>query len=343
MTNHNKIKKPATMRDVAELAGVSQPTVSRVLNKKNTSISISEETRAKVLAAAEQLNYHPNVLARGLRTQKTQMIAVMIADIANNFYHRIVRAIQDIASEYQYDVMIANSDHVHQMEKQFLSAVSRRPVDGVIMVPIHLTHNDIDQFVKQTFTPVAVLGQQIQHPQIDVVYANDEYAIYSATRWLVEEQGYRTLGFVGVPENLPPGPRRFNGFERAMTDLQLPIHPQYITESDFTIDGGKRAAHQLMESGNLPDALIVLNDLMAIGVMLTLQDAGYCVPDDIAILGFDDIQESTIVRPMLTTIGQDPYDMGHNLGKLLFERIEDNSLPARRIESKLTLIKRDSA
>lgn len=331
------------MRDVAELAGVSQPTVSRVLNKKNTSISISDETRAKVLAAAEQLNYHPNVLARGLRTQQTQMIAVMIADISNNFYHRIVRAIQDVASEYQYDVMIANSDHVYQTEQQFLSAVSRRPVDGVIMIPIHLTYDDIDRFVRQTHTPVAVLGQHIQHPQVDVVYADDEYAIYLATKWLVEEQGYRKLGFVGVPEDLPPGPRRFHGYERAMSELKLPIHEEYIIESNFTIEGGKQAAHQLIKAGDLPDVLIVLNDLMAIGVILTLQDAGYCIPEDIAVLGFDDIQESTIVRPALTTIAQDPYDIGTNLGKLLFERIENNSIPARRIESRLTLVKRDSA
>ncbi len=343
MTNHKKPKKTATMRDVAELAGVSQPTVSRVLNKKKTSVSISEETRVKVLAAADELNYHPNMLARGLRTQKTQMIAIMIADISNNFYHPIVRAVQDIAREYQYDVMVANSDHVYQTEKQFLSAVSRRPVDGVIMVPIHMTYDDIDHFVKQTHTPVAVLGQHIDHPQVDVVYGDDESAMYSATRWLVESQGYKNLGFIGVPEDLPPGPRRFGGFERALTDLQLPINPQHIVMSDFTIEGGRNAARQLLNRGDLPDALFVLNDLMAIGAILTLQDAGYRIPEDIAVIGFDDIQEATIIRPALTTIAQKPYDIGYKLGKLLFERIENPSLPTRRVESLLELIKRDSA
>lgn len=343
MTINNNRKKPATMKDVAELAGVSQPTVSRVLNKKNTSISISDETRVKVLAAAEQLNYHPNVLARGLRTQQTQMIAVMVADISNNFYHRIARAVQDVASEYQYDVMIANSDHLYQLEKQFLSAVSRRPVDGVIAVPIHLTNNDIDQFVRQTHTPMAVLGQQIHHPQVDVVYGDDESAIYAVTNWLINQQHYQQIGFIGVPEDLPPGPRRFHGFERAMRDLNLPILEQHIVESDFTLEGGKRAVHQLINTGHLPDVLIVLNDLMAIGVILALQDAGYVVPDDVAVVGFDNIQESTIIRPSLTTIAQDPYDIGGHLSRLLFERIEDNTLPARRIETKLQLIQRNSA
>lgn len=343
MTSDSKINRPITMNDVAKLAGVSQPTVSRILSKKDTFHSISEETRAKVLAAAKELNYHPNVLAQSLRTAKTQMIALMIADISNNFYHRITRAIQDFADNEDYDVMITNSDHIYRSEKRFLSAVSRRPVDGVIMVPVHLTQEDIDTFSKQTQTPVVVLGQQISLPKMDVVYVDDEGAIYSATRWLVEEQHYQSVGYVGVTKDFPPGPRRYCGFERAMADLKMPINTDYIIESDFTIEGGKKVAHQLIQRGNLPKALVVINDLMAIGVLLTLQDAGYRVPEDIAVLGFDDIQEATLIRPALSTIAQNPYDMGQKLSKLLFERIEDPLLPARYVESPLTLIKRGSA
>jgi LacI family transcriptional regulator len=158
MNRSKKLQKPATMRDVAKLAGVSQPTVSRVLNQSETAISISEETRSKVLAAVEHLAYTPNMLARGLRTQQTQMLAVLIADISNSFYHPIARAIQDAAREYNYDVMIANSDHLYDNEKHFCEAVSRRPVDGVIMVPIHLTYDDLDNFITRTNVPVAVLG-----------------------------------------------------------------------------------------------------------------------------------------------------------------------------------------
>ena len=151
MNNHSKkIRKPATMRDVARLAGVSQPTVSRVLNQSDTAISISEETRSKVLAAVDELGYRPNILARGLRTQQTQMLAVLIADISNSFYHPIVRSIQDVARLHNYDVMIANSDHLYEDEMHFCEAVSRRPVDGVIMVPIHLFGEDLDSFATRT-------------------------------------------------------------------------------------------------------------------------------------------------------------------------------------------------
>lgn len=338
-----KSQKSTTMRDVARLAGVSQPTVSRVLNEANTSISISEETRSKVLAAIRELDYHPNMLARGLRTQKTQMIAVMIADISNNYYHSIVRAIQDVAGQCGYDVMIANSDHVYENELHFCEAVSRRPVDGVIMVPIHLTDEDINNFITRSNTPVTVLGQHVSHPQIDVIFGQDEPAMYEATRWLITERGHRQLGFIGVPDNLPPGPRRFRGFKRALEDSGLSIQPEHIVIGDFTLEGGQRAVEQLLQVAKMPSALVVLNDLMAIGAILRLQEAGYRVPEDVAVVGFDDITEASIVRPTLTTIAQSPYDIGRKLAVCLFERIENPDLPARRLESPITLIKRGSA
>ena len=341
--NIKKQQKPPTMRDVAKLAGVSQPTVSRVLNEADTMISISEETRSKVLAAVQELNYRPNVLARGLRTQKTQMIAVMIADISNNFYHRIVRAIQDVATTQCYDVMIANTDHLHTNEINFCEAVSRRPVDGVIMVPIHLTVQDLDDFISRSNTPLTVLGPQINHPHIDVIYGHDELAIYDATRWLITERGHQRLGFIGVPDDLPPGPRRFRGFKRALDESQLKIRPEHIAIGDFTLEGGQRAAHDLLQADTLPSVLVALNDLMAIGAILTLQEAGYRVPEDVAVIGFDDITEANIVRPALTTIAQAPYDIGQKLATCLFERIDNPDLPNRRLESPLKLIIRGSA
>lgn len=330
------------MRDVAKLARVSQPTVSRVLNQTGTSISISEETRDRVLAAIKELNYRPNVLARGLRTQKTQMIAVLIADISNSFYHPIVRGVQDVANENGYDVMIANSDHIYANEKHFCDAVTRRPVDGVIMVPQHLTDDDLDDFITTTHTPVVVLGQHVQHPLIDVIYAQDGNAIYNATLWLINEKGHRQLGLIGVPENLPPAPRRMRAFKQAATDSGLQVQPEHIILGDFTLEGGRRAAQQLLTCNQLPTALVVLNDLMAIGVMLELQKAGVRIPDDIAIVGYDDIPEASIVQPTLTTIAHDSHDIGYKLATCLFDRIENPELPGRRLESLTRLMKRES-
>lgn len=322
--------KMPTMYDVARLAGVSQPTVSRVLNQNDTSVQISDETRQRVIEAINQLGYRPNALARSLRTQRTQTVALLIADISNGFYHVIVRAIQDVARQHDYEVLISNSDHIYENEKHFCDVVSRRPVDGVMMVPIHLTEADIDQYFGATNTPVTILGSHLHHDEIDIVYVDDEQATYEGTRWLITERGYQSIGFLGVTDDLPPGPRRFHGFMRAMHEFGLGLDSRFFVTGDFSMESGAEAARTLIARGELPRALFVLNDLMAVGAILTLQDAGFRVPEDIAIMGFDDIPEAQILRPMLTTIAQDPRDIGLKMANTLFERIENPELAVRR-------------
>jgi LacI family transcriptional regulator len=337
-----KSKLP-TMYDVARLAGVSQPTVSRVLNQNDTAVAISDDTRQRVLAAIDELGYRPNVLARSLRTQRTQTVALLIADLANGFYHPIARAVQDVARQHDYEVFIANSDHLYENEKHFCNIVSRRAVDGVIMVPIHLTNEDLTRFIEETNTPVAVLGEQIDHQEIDVVYIDDEKATYEATRWLIDDRGYTSLGFIGSTDDFPPGPRRLRGFMRALTESGLSLDPRFMCLGDFTRESGEEIARKLIQGGKLPRALVVVNDLMAIGMMLTLQEAGYRIPDDVAVLGFDDIPEATIVRPALTTIAQYPRNIGQVLAELLFSRIENPTIERRVHEDAFKLIVRDSA
>lgn len=335
--------KLPTMYDVARLAGVSQPTVSRVLNQNDTAVAISDDTRQRVLAAIAELGYRPNVLARSLRTQRTQTVALLIADLANGFYHPLARAVQDVARQHDYEVFIANSDHLYEREKHFCNIVSRRSVDGVIMVPIHLTNDDLTRFITETNTPVAVLGEQITHKEIDVVYTDDEKATYEATLWLIRERGYQSVGFIGATDDFPPGPRRLRGFQRAMSECGLMLDPRHTFKGDFTREGGEAIARTIVEQGDLPRVFVIVNDLMAIGVMLTLQEAGYRIPEDVALIGFDDIPEATIVRPMLTTIAQYPRNIGQKLAELLFSRIDNPTLERRVHEDSFKLIVRNSA
>lgn len=332
------------MHDVARLAGVSQPTVSRVLNQTKTAIPVSEKTRQKILAAVKELGYRPNMTARSLRTQRTQMISLLIADITSSFYHLIAQAVQDVARSHDYDMLIANSDHVYENEKRFCEAVMRRPVDGVIMVPQHLTYDDLDDLITITNTPVAVLGQHVQHPAVDVVYADDESATFDAVSWLISERGHDSIGYIGVPLAYPPSPRRWRGFKRALDAAGIAIDPDFLMEGDWHPEGGRRAVETLLEKDRLPSAIFALNDLMAIGAILALQDAGLSVPDDIAVMGFDNMREATMVRPHLTTIAQHPTDIGYKVAEALFDRIEGRAPETRRrIESPLKLIVRESA
>ncbi|MFO7320212.1 MAG: LacI family DNA-binding transcriptional regulator [Chloroflexota bacterium] len=339
-----KLKSP-TMYDVARLAGVSQPTVSRVLSQSEDVSQISKETRRRVLAAVEQLGYRPNAVARSLRTQKTRTIALLLADLSNGFYHPIARAVQKIAREHDYEVLISSSDHLHENEIHFCEIVLSRGIDGVLMAPQRLTMEELSHYVSQTNIPFVALGEHVDHPNIDIVFVDDEKATYETTRWLIEERGHRRIGYFGVPPFLPPGPGRTRGFLRAMEEAGLSVNPNHMQEGDFTLESGKQAARALLATGgNLPTALMVINDLMAIGAILTLQEAGLRVPDDIAVVGFDDIPEATIVRPALTTIAQDAYDIGQKMATALFERIENPDIGERRVyESTYKLIPRQSA
>jgi LacI family repressor for deo operon, udp, cdd, tsx, nupC, and nupG len=296
------------------------------------------------LTAAQELRYRPNAIARSLRTQRTQMIALLVADIANAFYHSLARSVQDVARKHQYEVMISNSDHIYEYEQHFCEVVSNRSVDGVIMVPIHLTTEELSRFITEANTPLAVLGRQPNHPRIDSVFVDDERATFEAICWMIDERGYRDFGFLGVTDDFPPGPRRFRGFQRAVGQFGLEFDPRFRFAGDFTMESGRQMARELLQVGEMPRALFVLNDLMAIGAILTLQEAGYRIPEDVAVMGFDDITEATIVRPTLTTIAQDPRDIGRQLATMLFERIENPNIETRRtFESTCELVVRDSA
>ncbi|MBN2304188.1 MAG: LacI family DNA-binding transcriptional regulator [Anaerolineae bacterium] len=343
-SDKNDQSGPATMQDVARLAGVSQPTVSRVLNNTKTSIPVSKKTRDKVFAAVKALGYRPNMTARSLRTQRTQMISLLIADITSSFYHLIAQEVQAVAQLHDYDMLIASSDHDYENEKRFCEAVMRRPVDGVIMVPQHLTYEDLDDLITITNTPIAVLGQHVNHPAVDVVYADDERATFEATSWLISERGYDSIGYLGVAPEYPPSPRRWRGFQRALEEAGMTLDPDFLMQGDWSPESGRLAIENLLKTGKLPSAIFALNDLMAIGAILELQDAGLSVPGDVAVMGFDNIREATMIRPKLTTIAQHPRDIGRKVAEALFDRIEGRGSETRRvIESSLKLIIRESA
>src|SRR5512138_1865868 len=222
-TKFNKHGQPVTMRDVARAANVSQSTVSRVLGSSPSKVPISEETRQKVLAVIEKLGYHPNQYARSLRGRKVHMIGMVIADIGNPFYHPMVRAVQDVAFQHHYDVMIANSDHTREKELLFCESIIRRPVDGVVIIPYHLNDEDLDDLIARTGVVISAVGNHIQHPDIDVTFADDQKASYEAVKWLIEKRGHRRIAMICANHEFPVIVRRFGAFCQAMKDAGLSI------------------------------------------------------------------------------------------------------------------------
>lgn len=332
-----------TMRDVAKLAGVSQSTVSRVLSQKQSLVPISEETARKVHEAIAALDYYPNLAARSLRGQSTKLIAIMIADISNPLYHTMVRTVQNIARQHGYDVLVANTDQVYENEQHFCEAMMRRPVDGIVMVPYHLTDDEIGNLMDRTGAYVVALASHLRHPEVDRVFSDDGNASYETVKWLIEEKRHRRIAFIGVPENYPPGMRRHRGYVRAMQEAGLPILPGYEQQGDFTVASGQEAMHALLQLSERPTAVFVCNDLMAIGANLAAGDRGVRVPDEVALVGFDNIPEGTYIRPQLTTIAQFPKEFGTQLANALFERIEGKVTgPGRSFQIPLQRIERES-
>jgi DNA-binding LacI/PurR family transcriptional regulator len=211
------------------------------------------------------------------------------------------------------------------------------------MVPYHLTSSDLDQLIKRTGASVVLLGSHIDHPLIDCVFGNDGEATYDAMRWLIECKGHRRIGMIGVTRSFSAGERRGNAFLQAMNDGGLAVPPEYIRIGDWSFDSGKHAAIAMLQLPEPPSAIYALNDYMAIGVLTAAQEMGRCVPDDLAVIGFDNIPEASWIRPRLTTIAQYPTEMGQEMAKLVFERIEGStSRPRRNVEVPCRFIERES-
>lgn len=332
-----------TMHDVARHAGVSQSTVSRVLNQSGATVPISNRTVQKVMAAVTELGYYPNQIARSLRGQKTRMIAMLVGDISNPFYHVMVRKVQEIARKHRYDLLIASSDHDFETEKHFVSGLIRRPVDGIFLVPYHVDDEEISLLMRRTGASVVLLGKESQLPLVDTAYADDDRATYDATRWLLDEGGHKRIAYIGVPDT-HVGNRRVRAFLRAMEEADLPVPNEYLEAGDFMVTGGEEAMARLVELNPRPTAVVACNDLMAIGAMLVANSKGLSIPRDIAIIGFDNIPESARIQPSLTTIAQYPEEIGEKLANALFDRIEGTyDGAARHFEIPCRLIQRESA
>lgn len=339
----NKRPQAVTMRDVARKANVSQSTVSRIISGVDSKVPISEETRQKVISTIQEMGYHPNQYARSLRGRKIHMIGMVIADIGNPFYHPMVRAVQDIALQNGYDVMIANSDHMREKEMLFCESIVRRPVDGVIMIPYHLTDADLDTLIERTGVIISAVGNHIRHPDVDVTFADDFKASYDAVRWLIEVKGHRHIAMIHASRKFPVTVRRASAFYQAMEECHLTVPAEYVIERDWEVKTGQEGIKSLLSLPNPPSAVFCASDTIAIGALEMAESMGVRVPEDIAIMGFDNIPAASWVRPRLTTIAQYPEQMGTHLANALFERLRgDYTGPGRRFEVPCDLIIRES-
>ena len=328
----------ATQNDVAQLAGVSQATVSMVLSGAHA--EISADTFERISAAAKQLGYVPNRFAQALKTNRTMTIACMVPDITNPFYPALMRGIQSVSEAQGYDVIAVNTDGAPERERHFLNWSLQGRVDGVIGVFWTLRATDFRPVVEGGVPVVRIESARkgVGDIALDNIFVDSRAASFAMVRALVSKGHSRIAMIAG--RGGPQG-ERVDGYSAALTDAGG--IPDVVLDDQFNEEGGFRAAQVILSRAVRPTAIFAANDLMAIGVMQALRIGGVTIPGDIAVAGFDDISAARLVSPALTTVAQHQHEVGIRAAEILMDRIKGRVTGmGTAVEMPFTLIERES-
>lgn len=337
-------RKRPTQVDVARLASVSQPVVSYVLSG-NPDAPVAPATRERVLKAIAELGYVPDHSARSLRRRRTMTVAAIIPDITNPFYPAFARAIQDVAEPAGYDLIAYNSDGDLDRERKYLQSALAGRVDGVIITPLRVSLEECALLVKQGICVVAHTTHAPSDPStpLDTLGIDNVAAARAAAAFLIE-RGHRRIGMVAGAAGTPPREDRVRGYQEALSEHGLLFDWMLVRGADFTEAGGYAATVELLGLNARPTAIFAANDLMAMGALLALREAGLRVPDDVALVGFDGLPLTELMDPPLTTVAQHPERLGAKAAELLLERLEGGGPEhGRRIDMPFELVVRQSA
>jgi len=295
-----------TIRDVAARAGVSVATVSRVVNRNPH--RVSPATRRRVLSAVQALGYRANIIAQGLKQRRTRTVALIVPDISNPFYPAIARGIEDRAQEHGYAVLLCNTYEDLTRERVYLELLRTRMIDGLIFATVGSNTRHL-RTLRREQLPVVLVARDVDGVPIDAVFVDNFRGELEATSHLIG-LGHRRIVHIAGPASLRVASERRRGYLRALEAAGVPQQDAVVVEGDFSADGGREAVRTLLERNTGFTALAAANDLMAIGAMEVLRHAGRRVPDDVAVVGFDDITFASLVSPALTTVAQPKYRMG---------------------------------
>jgi LacI family transcriptional regulator, fructose operon transcriptional repressor len=327
---------PPTIKHVAQAAGVSTATVSRVLAGKSR---FSAEVQERVLAAVKELDYHPNRVARRLRSQQSSIIGLIVADIQNPFFTSITRAVEDMASERRLNVFLCNTDENPQKEAMYLALMRDENVAGVILAPTLQSSQSFHDSVKLD-VPVVVIDRRVRDADVDSVLLDNAESAYRIVEHLLDD-GRRRIGAIfGI--NSTTGRERREGYVRALRDHDLEPTPELVTYVPARVEAGYEATLKLLSLAEPPDAIFTSNGLLSLGAYRALRESGIEIPDRIGFASFDETAWTSLVEPAITVIEQPTYDMGQIAAELLLKRLEDPARPGRQVTLKGKLVVRKS-
>lgn len=313
------------IKEVAKLAGVSASTVSRVLTGN---IPVAEDTKERVLEAVKQLNYQPNVLAQGLKGARIKTIGLIIPNVRNLVFPAAIRGIEDTANQHGYSVVLCNTDESVEKEKFYIDSLRRRLIDGFIFSTARPGYEHIDELKREGFPVVSLLRHHGN--KIDAIVLDNFTGAYEATRYMLS-RGLKRLAFINGWMDITLYQQRFKGFQKAMEDAGVKILPDLVVHNIDGWEDGYQAMASLLASGRRIDGVFAASDPKALGVIRAIKDFGLSIPDDISVMGFDNLDLAPLADPPLTTVAQPFYEMGAKACERLIHIIEANQKPKARL------------
>lgn len=327
-----------TIYDVAREAGVSMATVSRVVNGNP---NVKPSTRKKVMETIERLGYRPNAVARGLASKKTTTVGVVIPDISNPFYAEVTRGVEDIAKMYHYNIVLGNSDQQKPKELDLVNTFLEKQVDGLLFMGRLITPEH-EQVFETANVPVVLCATRDEKRRFPAVNINHRLAASEATHFLIEGGHRRVALIVGSLEEPQKGLAKFEGYREALETADMPFDEELVRIGDYRYDSGYEAMKQLLELEDPPTAVFCASDEMAVGAIHAIEDKGLGVPDDIEVIGYDNVPLASMMRPKLTTVAQPMYDLGAVAMRLLTKFMNHEPIEEQRVVLLHQLIERES-
>ena len=322
----------ATIKDVALHAGVSTTTVSHVLNETRF---VAETTRERVFKASRELNYAPSAVARSLKVKTTKSLGMLVTTTLNPFYAEVVREVEKYCYQQGYNLILCNTDGDSIKTSSYLQMLAQKRVDGILIMCTAYDDAQFETISAQRNLPMVVMDWGPTDAYLDRIQDNSFKGGLLATQYLIEA-GHRDIAYIGGPKEKLPAQQRIKGFRQAMADAGISINPDWVLESDFECEGGRRAMTALLTRDKLPTAIFAGNDMMAMGVMSVAQQQGLLVPEQLSIVGYDNISFSAYFSPPLTTVNQPKEPLAKLAVSTLIDRLNEP-----RSEGKVMMLEPD--
>lgn len=320
----------ATMKDIARRTGLGLATISSYFNGGN----VREKNRIKIEEAIEELHYEVNEVARGLKTNATRTIGVVIPELNNTFCAEIITGMEDVLRSHGYATIVCDCRTDKKLEREAVEFLTRRRVDGIINMPVDEEGNHLKRFQK-TGKPIVLIDRKIQGINCDSVLVDNKKAAEDAVRYFIE-RGHRNIGIIGGPEEVFTAQERMAGYYKALESAGIPMSESLIWHGDYTIQGGVRGLEELVQNNPEMTAVFVTNYEMTMGAMIGVNELGIRIPEQLSMIGFDNLQFARACNPKLTIVAQPTDGIAREVAKVMLNHLENaGETPGELFSEKL--------